>query len=155
MTVLVGDIETNGLKPNIIWCVGVLDIDTGEYTSYVGDEEVPVGLMRLAEADVVVGHYFKGYDAPVIKKLTDGLITIDEDKIIDTCELSREFFPDLPNHKLETWGEIFEDHKIKYDKGFERFHPEMVPYLEQDVRLNARLYKFMIEHLEHLEASEG
>jgi DNA polymerase III alpha subunit (gram-positive type) len=150
MSILVGDLETNGLKPNRIWVVGIKDVETGEYTSYVGDEEVPIGLMRLAEADVVIGHNFKGYDAKVIEKLTDGLIKIDENKIVDTVELSRKLFPEMPNHKLETWGEIFEFPKIKYDKGFEKFHPEMVPYCAVDVELNAKLYDFFMKYIDEM-----
>lgn len=148
MTTLIADLETDGIKPNRIWMVGIKDHDTGEYTSYVGDDEVPIGLMRLMEADIVVGHNFKGYDAKVIKKLTDGLIEIPKEKIIDTCELSRSMFPQMPNHKLESWGEIFNFPKIKYDKGFEQFHPEMVPYCKQDVELNAVLYDFFLTQLD-------
>jgi DNA polymerase III alpha subunit (gram-positive type) len=154
MAILVGDLETNGLRPNRIWVVGIKDVETGEYTSYVGDEEVPIGLMRLAEADIVIGHNFKGYDAKVIENLTDGLIKIDNSKIVDTVELSRKLFPELENHKLETWGDVFEFPKIKYDKGFEQFHPDMVPYCERDVELNAVLYQFMMDHIEQLEASD-
>lgn len=145
--VLVADLETNGIDPSRIWVVGVLNVETDEYTSYVGDD-IPEGLMRIAEADLVIGHYFKKYDAKVINKLTEGLITLQEDKIIDTVELSRSLFSDLPNHKLKTWGDIFEYPKIDYDKGFEEFHPEMLPYCERDVRLNKRVYDFFVEHLE-------
>ncbi|RYD64010.1 MAG: hypothetical protein EOP83_10800 [Verrucomicrobiaceae bacterium] len=154
MTIIVADLETNGLKPDTIWVVGIKDVETGEYTSYVGEEEVPLGLMRIAEADIVIGHNFKGYDAKVIANLTDGLIKLDESKIIDTCELSRKLFREMPNHKLETWGDIFEFPKIKYDKGFEKFHPDMVPYCERDVELNAVLYEFMMKHIDTLEPSE-
>lgn len=142
--ILVADIETNGLRPDTIYMVGVLNLETEEYTAYIGDE-VPLGLMRLAEAECVIGHNFIGYDAPVIENLTDGLIKIDKEKIIDTCDLSRRLFPLLPSHKLKVWGEIFGDEKIEYDKGFHRYHPDMVPYLEQDVRLTTRLFRFLSE----------
>lgn len=145
-TVLVADIETNGLKPDVIWCLGIIDNKTKEYTAYHGDD-VPLGLMRLAEADVVVGHYFKKYDAKVIKKLTEGLVVIEEDKIDDTVELSRILFPDLPDHKLKTWGDIFGYPKLDHDE-WHRFSPEMLVYLERDVRLNDKLYDFFIEQIE-------
>jgi DNA polymerase III alpha subunit (gram-positive type) len=130
--------------------IGVLDVDTDEYTAYIGDD-VPLGLMRLAEADLVIGHCFKTFDAVVIKKLTDGLIDIKPEKIFDTCEYSRALFPKLENHRLSTWGDIFQDHKLEYDKGFDKFHPEMIPYLEQDVKLNARLYRFLKEQVDSLD----
>lgn len=145
-TILVADIETNGLKPDTIWCVGIIDNKTKEYTAYYGDD-IPIGLMRLAEADVVVGHSFRSYDAPVIKKLTEGLIVIDEKKIEDTVDLSRYLFPELPNHKLKTWGEIMELPKLDHNE-WHRFSPEMLVYLERDVRLNDRIYDFFIEQIQ-------
>jgi hypothetical protein len=148
MTILVGDIETNGFEPSIIWVVGVMDAETNEYTSYVGTDQVCEGLARLADADIVIGHNFKGYDAKYITKLTDGLIEFDQSRIVDTCELSRILFPHLVNHKLETWGEILGFPKIKYTEGFTRFHPKMVPYCEQDVRLNKALYDFLLREME-------
>lgn len=146
MTVLIGDIETNGLKPDRIWMVGVLDYNTDEYQAYVGDDEVPIGLMRLAEADLVVGHNFRGYDARVIAKLTNGLITIDNSKIDDTLEISRLLFPDLENHKLGTWGDILGFPKLDSPL-FETFTPKMIPYCERDCRLNKVLYDFLLDHL--------
>jgi DNA polymerase III alpha subunit (gram-positive type) len=122
-----------------------MDNATKEYTAYVGDD-IPLGLMRLAEADIVVGHYFKKYDAPVIKKLTEGLVVIDEAKIDDTVELSRILFPELENHKLATWGDIMEFPKLDH-KEWDRFSEEMLVYLERDVRLNDKLYDFFIERI--------
>jgi DNA polymerase III alpha subunit (gram-positive type) len=153
MEILVGDLETNGLKPNIIWAVGVIDMNTDEYTAYVGEDEVPIGLMRLAQADRVVGHNFRGYDAKVIRDLTEGLITIDDAKIDDTVELSRVLFPEMPNHKLGTWGEIFGFPKLDF-KNFDKFDPEMLPYMERDVRLNKMLYQFFLDHLATLDQEE-
>jgi DNA polymerase III alpha subunit (gram-positive type) len=144
--ILVGDLETDGFDPSQIWVVGILNLETDEYKSYTGDD-IAEGLCRLADADLVVGHNFKKYDAAVIEKLSHGVIKIDHDKIDDTWELSRELFPELPNHKLETWGEILGSPKIKYNKGFAKFHPEMLPYCEQDVRLNADVYRTFIAEM--------
>lgn len=152
--IVVADIETDSLRPKQIYMLGILNLETDEYTAYIGDDEVPVGLMRLAEAERVIGHNFKGYDAPTIEKLTDGLIVIPKDRIDDTLEISRELFPDLVNHKLATWGEILGYPKLEM-KIFERFTPEMIPYCERDVRLNAKVYRFFIEHLEALEREEA
>jgi DNA polymerase-1 len=139
---LLGDIETNGLKPDRIWMVGIIDLVTDEYTAYIGDDEVPVGLMRLAEAELVVGHNFKGYDAPVIKRLSDGLI--DLTRVEDTLDLSRRLFPNRSSHSLEAWGLEFGYPKLHF-KDFSKFSPEMVPYCERDVRLNKRLYEFLLD----------
>jgi hypothetical protein len=146
MEILIGDLETNGLKPDRIWMVGVLDYHTDEYVSYIGDDEVPLGLMRLAEADRVIGHNFRGYDARVIKKLTNGLIEIDNDRIDDTVEISRALFPELENHKLATWGEILGFPKLDSPL-FETFTPKMIPYCERDCRLNKVLYDFLLSRM--------
>lgn len=146
--ILVADLETDGLKPNRIWVVGIISMETGEYRAYVGDEEVPEGLMRLANAERIIGHSFKSYDAQVISKLTEGLIVIDPDKIDDTVEISRALFPNLKNHKLKTWGEILGVPKIEYTGGFDEFHEDMLPYCKRDVELNKLLYEFLLSQLE-------
>jgi DNA polymerase III epsilon subunit-like protein len=147
-TVLVCDIETDGFKPTVIWCVGIIDLETDEYTAYYGDD-IPEGLLRLADADRVVGHYFKGYDAPVIEKLTEGLVKLDPNKIDDTCEISRALFPEMPDHKLETWGEVLGLPKGKF-KDFSKFSNEMLVYLERDVRLNALVYRTFLDEIARL-----
>lgn len=151
MKILIGDIETNGLHPNIIWAVGIVDYDTDEYTAYVGEDEVPLGLMRLAEADLVVGHYFRGFDAPQIERLTEGLIKFRPDQIDDTVEISRALFPELKSHKLREWGEILGYPKLE-SPSFDEFTPELLPYLERDVRLNKALYQFFLDHIASLDS---
>ena len=148
--ILVGDIEANGLNPTIIWVVGVLDYNTGIFTGYTGDD-VPEGLLRLAEADVVIGHHFKGYDAKHIERLTEGLVRFDHSKIVDTLELSRRVEPGLKNHKLETWGEILGHPKIEFNK-FDVYDPKMVPYCQRDCEINAQLFTYLMSRLEENEA---
>ncbi len=143
MSTLVFDIEADGLDPSRIWCLGILDFETDAYTAYVGEEEVPVGLLRLQEAEAIAGHYIKGYDIPVIERLTEGLVTFKSERVIDTCELSRDLFPELENHKLKTWGDILGYPKLDFDR-FDEFSEEMLPYLERDCRLNAALLRFLI-----------
>ncbi|RYD68253.1 MAG: hypothetical protein EOP83_01170 [Verrucomicrobiaceae bacterium] len=147
MTTLVADLETDGLKPKKIHMVGIMDFDTKEYTSYIGEDEVPVGLMRLAEADRVVGHNLRSFDAKVIKDLTEGLIVIPDDKIDDTLEIGRMLFPQLENHKLKTYGEILGFPKFEYEGGWGEFTPEMAPYCQRDVELTAALYEFFLTQL--------
>lgn len=143
MSILVGDIETNDLRPNIIWMVGVLDFLTDEFTAYTGDD-VAEGIVRLAEAEVFIGHNIVGYDIPVMENLTDGLVKFDQSRLIDTLPLSRELMPHLPNHKLATYGEMFNFPKLPF-KDFGRFSPEMIPYCEQDCRLSKRVFQHLDE----------
>jgi hypothetical protein len=143
MNILVGDIETNEIhNPSELWMVGVLDYFTDEFTAYHGDD-VPEGLLRLAEADVVIGHNFKGYDAKNIERMTNYLVKFDRDRIIDTLDLSKANAR-LDNHKLKTWGEMF-----GYPKGdwtdFSRWDPGMIPYCERDCRLTKKVFDFLNE----------
>ena len=144
MSILVGDLETDGFKPHNIWVVGVLDYATDEFTAYTG-ENVAEGLMRLAEADLVIGHNFSDYDAAVIEKLTDGMIVIDPAKIVDTLTLGRRVLPEMKCQKLEEWGEILGWPKIKFDEGFDQFRQSMVPYCQRDCEVTKRVFDFLME----------
>jgi hypothetical protein len=144
MSILVADLEANGFKPNKIWVCGVLDYRTGEFDAYTGDN-ISEGLIRIAEADIVIGHNFRAYDAKVIEELTDGIIKLDDEQIVDTLELGREILPEMKKQSLETWGEILGFPKVVFNEGFDRFHPKMVPYCERDCRLDMRVFDFLME----------
>lgn len=140
--ILVGDIETNGTSPNEIFMVGVLNYDTDEFTAYVGDD-VPYGMLRLAEADAFIGHYIKGFDVPVMERLSSGLVTFRQEKLIDTLEMSKKLC-NLKRHGLAAWGDLFEYPKFPQPT-FDEFTPEMVPYCERDCRLNKKVAEFLFE----------
>lgn len=148
MLTLVADIETDAIyKPTTIHMVGILDYDTDEFTAYVGEDEVPLGLLRIQEADRVIGHNFRDYDKKQIERLTEGLITLDDNKIDDTLEIARALFPQLKSHKLAVWGDILGLPKLEYEGDFLRFTPEMIPYCERDCRVNKLLYEFLLTQL--------
>ena len=140
MDVLFCDLETSGINPSEISVVGVIDFKTGKYTGYTGDD-IPEGLLRISRADYVIGHHFRGYDAKVIKNLTEGLITIPPTKIIDTLDYSRALFPKMPSHKLKDWGLIFDYPKLEFSD-FSKYTPEMNVYCEQDCRITVRMIDF-------------
>ena len=144
MTVLVADLETNGFDPDTIWVVGVLDYDSDDFRAYTG-EDVAEGLLRIMEADLVIGHNFIDYDAGVAERLTGGMISLDRERIVDTLKLGRKLLPDMKCQKLEEWGEILGLPKIKFNESFERFHPSMIPYCERDCRLNKMIFDFLME----------
>ena len=141
MSILIGDIETNAIHmPSDIWMVGVLDYDSDVFTAYHGDD-VAEGLLRLAEADLAIGHNFKGYDIKNIERMTAGLVKFDMRKVIDTLDLSRRHAT-LKDHKLKTWGEMFDFPKGDYTD-FSRFRPEMIPYCERDCRLTKLVFDLL------------
>jgi DNA polymerase III alpha subunit (gram-positive type) len=144
VSILIGDLETDGFKPDNIWVVGVLDYDTGKFDSYTG-ENIAEGLLRLAEADLVIGHNFIGYDMEVAEKLTGGLVKFDRDRIVDTLVLGRKLLPEMKSQKLEVWGEMLGLPKIQFNEGFERFTPTMVPYCQRDCEVTKMVFDFLME----------
>jgi len=136
------DIEANGFRPNTIFCICITDLVTRESRSYYGDD-IPEALILLSEAKLVVGHFIRGYDCPVIERLTDGVIVFDPLQIIDTLDMSKKL-TDFRKHSLQMWGEIFGLPK-RESPLFESFSPEMVPYCERDVEINVMVFFHLVE----------
>lgn len=148
MAILVADIETDGLRPNNIWVVGILDYETNEWTAYTdADDNIVEGLIRLAEADLVIFHNGRDYDVPVIERLTDGLITFDRDKVFDTLLEGRKLLPEMKCQKLAEWGEIFNVPKVLFE-AWENYDPEMVPRCKRDCEITKLLFDFLLKLVE-------
>ncbi len=150
--VLIADLETNGLlyetdrapKATTIWMVGLLDFDTEEFEYYSGYEDddprsVMAGLMKMAEADLLIGHNLLGYDIPLIEQFTNRLLTFDRARIIDTLLMSRRLV-NMPRHRLYDWGDMLGYPKFP-QPDFATFSPEMIPYCERDCRLNKVVFQ--------------
>lgn len=148
--ILVFDLECNGFKPSEIFMIGIFCLRTRIYTLYLKDE-IYVALMRLEAASLVIGHNIRGFDLPVIERLTEGLVVIPKEQVLDTLDLSRLLFPELKTHKLKDWGEIFGFPKLEWTK-FDKFYFEMIEYMERDVMLNVMIYEFFVETMENIEA---
>ena len=142
MSVLIADLECDSLKPSVIHMIGVVDWATDEFTDYHGDE-IADGLLRLEAADKVIMFNGRGYDVPVIERLTNGLVHIGEDKLIEVLDLSRRY-AELPNHKLATWGELFDFPKGDYHD-FSRYTTAMSVYCERDCRLTKKVFDLLNE----------
>jgi hypothetical protein len=68
---LIFDIETNAIEFDQItelWCVCVLDLDTGEEWKF-GPDQISAALEMLRQADVLIGHNISQYDLPVLIRL--------------------------------------------------------------------------------------
>ena len=141
MRTLVFDIETDGLDPTKIWCIGATNSVTGESRSF-GPDQIDEGLEYLQSASKLVGHNIIGYDIPAIKKL-HGVELSEGRKVVDTLVLSRLFNPTREGgHSLESWGYRLKCPKIEHHE-YDRFTPEMLRYCEQDVYLNYRLFNHL------------
>ena len=149
MQILVADIEANGLLPTVdtIWQVTIAEEVDGSwvYSSY-HHERVTAGLQRLADAKMVVGHNFIGYDVPVIGKCAG--IHIEPSRVVDTLVLSRLGNPERPGgHSLGDWGERIGIPKPAHEEWSE-WSPEMEERCLQDVRINVALWERLRPMLE-------
>jgi DNA polymerase I len=138
MSALVFDIETDGLDPDNIWCMSIIDSDTEEQFNY-GPEELEEGISKLKAADKLIGHNILCFDMPVLKKLKG--VDLFDKKIVDTLVLSRLFNPVREgNHGLERWGYHLGCPKIDFEE-YDKYSQEMLDYCAQDVLLNFRVYQ--------------
>jgi DNA polymerase III epsilon subunit-like protein len=136
------DLEADGFKPSVIFCICITDLLSMESRSYSGDD-IPEALILLAEAVMVVGHYIRGYDCPVIERLTDGMITFTEEAKVDTLDMSKKL-TSRQKHSLEIWGGDFGLPKLPSPL-FERFDPKMIPYCERDVAITVKVFFHLLE----------
>lgn len=129
------DIETNGLKPSVIWCLCAIK-DGKMYTLEMPTKEMVEEL--FADVTVHIGHNLINYDIPVVERLLNMSV---KGKVVDTLVLSRLYNPQLEGgHSLAAWGE-----RLRFPKGdyhdWSILTPEMVEYCKQDVRVTECLYK--------------
>ena len=136
------DLEANGFKPTEIFCIGVTNLLTTERLMFDRDT-IAEGCMLLKDADIIVGHYIRGYDCPVIERLTKGMITFDNNKMIDTLDMSKAMTKN-PKHSLAFWGDYFGIPKFESPL-FESYNPVMLPYCERDVEITVRLFYHLLE----------
>ena len=137
---LVFDIETDGLKPTVIWCLVAQDEQGKFYHFY--EDTLDEGIKFLQQADRIIGHNILGYDIPVIKKLM-GVDLYHPDKVIDTLVLSRLINPTREGgHSIAKWG-----YKLGLPKKdspeWDTFTKEMLSYCERDVDINYKLFNYL------------
>ncbi len=129
------DIETDGLKPTVIWCLCAIK-DDKMYTLEMPTKEMVEEL--FADVTEHVGHNIINYDIPVVERLLGVRVTGD---VTDTLVLSRLYNPSLEGgHSLSSWGE-----RLNFPKGdyhdWSALTPEMVEYCKQDVSVTERLHE--------------
>ena len=136
------DIETDGLKPSVIWCLCAIK-DDKMYTLEMPTKEMVEEL--FADVTEHVGHNLINYDIPAVERLLGVQVT---GHVTDTLVLSRLYNPNLEGgHSLASWGE-----RLKFPKGdyhdWTALTPEMLEYCKQDVRVTEQTLAFLKEALE-------
>jgi DNA polymerase I-like protein with 3'-5' exonuclease and polymerase domains len=151
MKIVVSDIETNGLEgSDKLWLCGGKDLTTGEVHKFENCHEDPVAKAAAIEwyesADLIVGHNFIQFDAPMLNKLLKPRL-IDPKKVIDTLVISRlvNYDIDTPKgaqfpHSLQAWGIRLGKHKGDFHE-FDKFSDEMVEYWYGDIEVTHALYE--------------
>lgn len=143
------DIESDGLYDTItnVWCMYIQDVHTGEKWGY-RPHEIAKGIIKLKEADLLVGHNIIDFDLPALAKIYPAL-SGHTFQVLDTLCLSRFLQPDRnfespPGHSLKAWGIRLGDEKGAYgdevENAWDKFSEEMFEYCEQDVNVTVQLY---------------
>lgn len=149
------DIETESLKPKIIWCAVVIHIASKEVFRFTDTKELrEFMLARQKEGAIWVGHNILSFDIPAINDIL--AIALDLCRLVDTLVLSYLYWPKLPRpeglkgtagpHSLEAWGLRLGHHKIEFND-FSKFVPEMLTYCEGDCTLGVKVFKVLIKQL--------
>lgn len=168
---LVFDIETNGLYPEVtqLFCITIFDTRNNEYKQY-SEDRCTKGVLWLYEqwqhGETVVGHNIINYDLPVLAKLYSWFKITQElkDNTVDTLVLSRLIFSHLEDtdaalmrkgvlpkklyksHSLKAWGYRLGELKGTYGEAkdaWDKFTPEMLEYNKQDVVVTKCLYDYL------------
>jgi DNA polymerase-1 len=168
--VLVGDLETDGLKDTIskIHCMWTATADDDETFTGFRPEDLDEMQAHLENAEALVFHNGIDYDYPVLKMFYP---SIKFPQLIDTLVLSRLVYPNifdldrkltkqylvsrgargLPpklqgSHGLKAWGYRLGLHKGDYgqqEDAWSVFNEEMYVYCRLDVEVTVKLYALL------------
>ena len=143
MKVLIADLETDGLLPDLtrLWMIQLGDADGTDVVVYAdqpGFPPISAALSRLEAADHYVFHNGLSFDMPALNRFYPGAIV--REKLLDTLVMARLAEPEHRNHSLKSWGERLGVAKGPYKGDFQSFTPELVIYAEQDIVVGRGLY---------------
>jgi len=146
MKQIVFDIEANGLTPDKVWCIVACDIQSGEFTTWSGDDlHCFKDWIKEQDELEVIGHNIIGYDIPVLEQLLD--VDFSKCKVTDTLVMSRLAEPSRQGgHSLENWGQLLNQPKGEHSD-WDNFSQDMVEYCQQDVRVNELVYQRLLRDL--------
>lgn len=147
--VLVVDIECDGLlneltKCHVLSCAYKDEDDKWQIISTNKREDI----QRLVgnPDNVIVGHYFVGYDKPALQKLGYEFNA----QIIDTLGLSWYLYNEYIKHGLEDWGERLGIKKPEIENWTNLSYEEYKHRCEEDVKINTNLWVMMLDLLREL-----
>jgi len=147
MSKAIFDIETNGLKPSVIWCIAVKIVGTWGETVVFEPKDVQKFPQWLKDnqIDTLIGHNVINFDIPVIERLLNFKWW---GKLEDTLVMSRLDMPSRKGgHSLDAWGERLGEAKGDFGKqedAWSTYTEDMKDYCIQDVNVTNILYGMLV-----------
>ena len=136
MKILIADIETDGLLPDLTKCHCLAikeknkDARIELYADVEGYNPISEGLRRLRGADILVMHNGIGFDRPALFRIY-GRDAFGKAPIYDTLVSSRFFHQSKRSHSLAALGQ-----ELGFEKGdhsdWSTFSPAMGDYCKRD-----------------------
>ena len=175
MKILIADIETTGLLPDLktrdnIHCLAIKEYQVDPisiYADHPGYRSLSEGISRLARADLCVFHNGLAFDRPAIIRFF-GEAVLPVERVYDTLLASRFRHSEKRSHSLSALGE-----ELGFPKGehsdFSCFSADMAAYCKRDVEVTeavfADLYRdefpeslkdeHLFAHVMHLQEQHG
>lgn len=148
MRTVICDIETESLKPSLIWVIACKEYPDGPVRVFKRPDENPEEFLQYAETvERWVGHNFLGFDLPVIANLVKGS-SIHSKDVVDTLVVSRLLNYGIEGgHSLEAWGQRLNHPKPKLSD-FSHLSEEMIDRVTGDVLLNEKLYHSWVRYID-------
>lgn len=147
------DIETDGLRPTVVWVLVASNMMNGEEIVITEMDE----MRDWIEAKRLDGHKFVmhnglHFDGPVLNKLCGTKLS--SATIVDTMLLSTLYNPSLEGgHSLGSWGTRLAFGKIAHED-WSILSPEMIERCKGDVELTKRTYGYLCRKLNTIGFSE-
>ena len=162
---LIFDIETDGLLDTTqkLHCIAIYDTETNTLESY-SNHRLMEGLLRLHDAEELIGHNIVKFDLPALQKIYPTFDTRKGCKIFDTLLVSKLVYPDIGElddrnirkgtfpkklrgrYSLKAWGYRLGELKGDYceqDGAWNQWSAEMEEYCKQDVMVTKKVYDLL------------
>jgi DNA polymerase-1 len=147
------DIETDGLRPTLVWVLCAGNMMTGEALTITDMDEMRewVEAKRLEGCKFVM-HNGLHFDGPVLNKLVGSKLSAA--CIVDSMILSMVYNPSLEGgHGLASWGSRLNYGKVEHED-WSVLSPEMIVRCQSDVELSKRTYGYICRKLNSIGFSE-
>lgn len=153
MQTIVFDMESNGLRPDILWCLVAKEVETGEVFRYGGTEGLEPFKKELQElfksAEKVVAHNGCGFDFYWLDYHNIIPYSLYKHKRIDTLVWSYMLWPDRPwGHSVDKWAKHLGGQQKVEHEDWSKYSEDMLWRCESDVDIQCEIYNKLSEQIE-------